>query len=199
MIDPYVTPPAHFDYKYYFKHYRVDPMTAVREDISPFSAERAAVVRAGAGGWKVQDGAVEFGGFRTEADAAQALRILRHYRADSVGYLAARSHSSLRYVLVGGRAPAGPAPGEHVLEFDPRGLRLKRGSGGWQVTDESTHSRGESSHRDILWFPDRESYDRSGVVEQEARTAIKIIRKYAFTQKCGVGGWPDSALVYFRR
>ena len=140
-----------------------------------------------------------FGGFRTEADVARALRIFRHYRTDSAGYLATRNHPSLRYVLVGRRSPSGPAPGERVLAFDPLGLRLKRGSGGWQVTDESPHSRSGSDHRDILWFPDRDSYDGNGVVEQKARTAIKIIRKYGFTQKCGVGGWPDSALVYFRR
>ncbi len=199
MIDPYVTPPAHLDYKYYFKHYRVDPMAAVREDLSSFSADRAATIRVGGGEWKIQDGAVEFGGFRSEADATKALRIFRHYRTDSAGYLATRNHPSLRYVLAGGRAPIGPAPGERMLAFDPLGLRLKRGSGGWQVTDESPHSQSGSNHRDILWFPDRDSYDRNGVVEQEARAAIKIIRKYGFNHKCGVGGWPDSALVYFRR
>ncbi|NWG13683.1 MAG: hypothetical protein HXY20_09125 [Acidobacteria bacterium] len=185
--------------RHYFKHFRVDPMAALREELSSFSTDRATVVRAGAGGWKVQDKAVEFGGFRTEGDAAQAQRILRHCRADSTGYLATRNHSSLRYILVGGRAPVGPAPGEYVLEFDPWGLRLKRGSRGWLVSDESPHSRGGGSHRDVLWFPDRGNHDRSGVDAQEARTAIKIIRKYGFTRKCGVGGWPDSALIYFRR
>jgi len=199
MIDPYVTPPAHLDYKYYFKHYRVDPMDAVQEDLFSFSTDRAAVVRVSAGAWKIQDGAVEFGGFRTEADAAQALRILRHCGADAAGYLATRSHPSLRYVLGDGSAPVGPAPGEHVQAFDPLGLRLKRSTGGWEISDESPHNRSGSDHRSILRLPDRESYDRNGVVEQEARAAIKIIRKYGFTHKCGVGGWPDSALVYFRR
>jgi hypothetical protein len=100
---------------------------------------------------------------------------------------------------VGGRAPSGPAPGERLLAFDPLGLRLKHGSGGWQVTDENPHSRSGGDHGDILWLPDRDSYDGGGMVEQEARTAIKIIRKYGFTRKYGVGGWPDSALVHFRR
>jgi len=185
--------------EFFFKHYRVDSLAAIREELAPFAADRAAVIRAGVSGWIVQDRTVEFGGFRSEADASQALRVFRHYRADAAGYLAGRNHPSWRYFLAGGRAPAGVAPGERELTFDPLGLRLKRGSGGWMVTDESPHLRGGSDHLDILWFPDRESSDRNGVVEQEARTAIKIIRKYGFAHKCGIGGWPDSALIYFRR
>ena len=188
-----------FGNEFFFKHYRVDGMSDFREDLAPFAAEGAAVVAAGSGRWKVQQGPVELGGFRSEAEAAVALRILRNYRVDSIGYLAGRSYPTLRYVLSGGRAPRGMEPGTSELSFDPLGLRLKRDVRSWVITDESPHGRTGRDHENVLFFPDRERDDGNGVVEKEARTVIKIIRKYGFTTRCDIGGGTNPPFVYFRR
>ncbi len=185
--------------EYFFKHYEVDRLAEVSEELLPFAAGTAVIAASGPGRWKIIQGTTELGGFRSEAMASETLRVLRELRADTVGYLAGRGHPAWRYVLSGGRPPVGPIPGTTEATFDPLGLRLKRSSGGWVLTDESPHVRAGMDHETVLFFRDRGEYDQRGEAEREARTALKIIRKYGFTARVYAGSDANPAFVYFRR
>jgi hypothetical protein len=185
--------------EYFFKHYRVDPLNALWEETLPFDWRRASVNREGRDAWRIEAGGTEILRFRSEGDADRALEVIRHYRMDSVGFVGGQRNPSVKYFLVEGRAPAGPFPDENCFWFDPTQIRLKRGSGGWRIVDEGTHARGEGSCGELLFFPDRESYDAHGVVETEARTAFKVLSKHGFTYLCHIGPWPNASWIYFRR
>ena len=184
--------------EYFFKHYAVDRLAEFPEDLVRFAWNRARVIRAGPS-WKVKDNEVEILTFASDADANRAIQILHHYRPDSVGYLGGRSDLAKRYLLIGGRSPEGPMPGETALQFDPALLRLKRTAGAWIITDEGVHAGGDPRCRVLLRFPDRVEFDRAGEVEREARRALKVIRRYGFTHIAYLGPQDRPALVYFHR
>lgn len=185
--------------EFFFKHYQVDRLADVPEELIPFAAGAASVVGEPGGRWKLVKGGTTLGGFRSAAAATATLRLLQGLRVDTVGYLAGTAHPAWRYVLSGGLVPNGPIPGTTEVTFDPLGLRVKRGSGGWEITDESPHARTGMDHTTILFFRDHGEYDPEGEAEREARTALKVIRKYGFTARVHEGSDADPAFVFFRR
>jgi hypothetical protein len=184
--------------EYFLKHYAVDRVADVAEDLVPFAWNRAQVISAGAR-WTVKDGDTLIFNFASDADANRAIQILHHYRPDTVGFLGGRFDYSKQYLLVAGRSPEGPVPGETAFQFDPGLLRLKRSSGAWVITDEGVHAGDDPRCRVLLRFPDRTEFDTAGDVELEARRALKVIRKYGFTHIAYLGPEHNPTMVYFHR
>lgn len=132
------------------------------------------------GSWKIVDGShwiLDFGGNKAEAD--KALKIIKYYGFNSQCFVG-RPDPSLTYWRVNGQAPAGPAPGEDAIVFNPDTIEVKQVNGRWKIVD--------GSH----WILDFEGN------ESEARTSFQIIRKYGFRYICYVGR-PGPSMTYFRK
>jgi len=84
------------------------------------------------------------------------------------------------YLLVNGNAPQGSMPGEDCVSFNPNTIEVKNIGGRWKIVD--------GSH----WVFDFNNK------ENEARTALAIIKKYGFTRSCFVGR-PDASFQYLRK
>ncbi len=132
------------------------------------------------GRWKIVDGRswlFDFGSKRDEAE--RALRIIRHYRMDSVCY-AGRPNPGMTYLLSRGRAPRGSYRGEDCVSFNPNRVQAKYIKGRWKVVD--------GNH----WVFD---FGKKG---DAARQAVQIIRKYGFRKSCFVGR-PKPDFKYLRK
>ncbi|MEM2884495.1 MAG: hypothetical protein QXF24_00205 [Thermoproteota archaeon] len=116
--------------------------------------------------------------FDREREARLALSIIRHYGMTQHCQLGAPA-PSMEYWLVNGRPPAGAMPGEDCVGFDPQNLEVKKVDGRWTIV-EGTHW--------LLSFGER---------EEEARTALSIIKQYGFNRVCFVGR-PKPSMTYFR-
>lgn len=152
---------------------------APQEDCVNFSPRNAQVTRID-GRWKIVDGShwvFDFGG--NEAEARQALRVIRHYRADQSCFVG-RPDPSLSYLLAGGAAPAGPMPGEDCVGFNPGNIEVRQIGGRWKIV--------EGSH----WIFDFQNK------EAEARQALSIISHHGFRNSCFVGR-PNPSFSYLRR
>ncbi len=152
---------------------------SLKEDCIPFDYRRLEVKRIG-GRWKIVEGdhwLLDFGGKKNEAE--QALKIIKHYRMNSQCFVG-RPDPSMTYCLVDGRAPTGPAPGEDCVSHNLGNLQVKNVNGRWKIVD--------GAHW-LMDFNDK---------EDEARTALKIIKKYGFTRHCFVGR-PDPSFEYWRK
>jgi len=153
--------------------------TLLKEDCIAFNPATTEVKNI-SGSWKIVDGShwiLDFGGNKAEAD--QALSIIKHYGLDSQCFVG-RPDPSLTYWRVNGQAPSGPAPGEDAIGFNPDTIEVKQINGRWKIVD--------GSHW-ILDFEDNEN---------EARTSLKIIKKYDFRYICFVGR-PGPSMTYFRK
>jgi len=132
------------------------------------------------GRWKIMDGnhiMKDFG--NNEAEARQALSIIKYYGIDSHGFVG-RPDPSMEYWLVDGQAPVGPMPGEDAIGFNPGNIEVRSYNGSWKIV--------EGNH----WILD------FGSKEDEARKALCIIKKYGFTRICFVGR-PNPSMTYFRK
>ncbi len=132
------------------------------------------------GRWKIVDGhswLFDFGSKRDEAE--RALRIIRHYRMDSVCY-AGRPNPGMTYLLSRGRAPRGSYRGEDCVSFNPNRVQAKYIKGRWKVVD-GNHA--------LFDF---------GKKGDAARKAVQIIRKYGFRKSCFVGR-PKPDFKYLRK
>lgn len=150
-----------------------------KEDCLSFNPATTEVRNIG-GRWKIADGGhliLDFGGNKDEAD--QALAIIKHYGLDSICFVG-RPDPSLTYWRVNGQSPAGPAPGEDAIGFNPDTIEVKQINGRWKIID--------GSH----WILDFENN------EAEARTSFQIIKKYGFRYICFVGR-PGPSMTYFRK
>ena len=150
-----------------------------REDCLPMNPNALAVKNIN-GSWKIVSGSEWLFDFGNKQDeAAQSLKIIRRYDMNQVCYIG-RPGPSFQYLLSNGRAPSGSFPGEDCISFNPGNLRVERIRGNWTITD--------GSHA-VFAFGDKES---------EAQDALRIIRKYGFTQSCFVGR-PDPSFTYLKR
>lgn len=152
---------------------------SLKEDCVSFNPAGAAVQRID-GRWKIVDGnhwVFDFGDKQDEA--RQALRIVRHYRANHSCYVG-RPDPSFSYLLVAGAAPAGALKGEDCVDFSPATANVAQIQGRWKIVD--------GSHW-LFDFADKEA---------EARTALRILKHHGFTRSCFVGR-PDPSLTYLRK
>ena len=157
----------------------IRPRRILREDCIGFNPAKIEVKKV-SGSWKIVEGShwiLDFGS--NEAEARQALRIIKHYGMNRHCFVG-RPDPSMDYWLVDGKAPAGSMVGEDCSGFNPAKIEVKKVSGSWKIV--------EGSH----WILD------FGSNEQEARTAFEIIRKYGFQFICFVGR-PNPSMTYFRR
>ncbi len=154
------------------------PSPAPREDRLGFDTNCLRIVPEAGGRYLLTDGRSRMKVFPNRGEAEQALRIIRHYRLDSRGFVG-RPDPSLEYWLTGGRAPVGSMPGEDAIRFNPRNLEVKLVRGSWKIV--------EGSHF-LLSFPN----------QREASEALGIIRRYGFTHLCFVGR-PNASMTYLRR
>ncbi len=130
--------------------------------------------------WKIVDGShllLDFGD--NEDEARQALRVLRHYRLTGMCFVG-RPDPSLTYFLSEGQAPSGAMSREDCIPFDPERIEVKSVNGRWKITD--------GSH----WLFD------FGSSEQEARSALALIKRYGFTHTCYIGR-PQASMTYLRQ
>ncbi len=154
------------------------PAPPVGEDCLAFDRNNLRLENIG-GRWKIVDGnhwLFDFDGKRREA--SRALRIIHHYKMDSVCYVG-RPQPGMTYLLSRGRIPMGSYHGEDCVRFDPNRVQAKRINGRWKVV--------EGSH----WIFD------FGNKADAARQAVRLIRKYGFTKSCFVGR-PDPSFKYLR-
>ncbi len=148
------------------------------EDCISFDYNQAIVKEVG-GHWKIVVGGMwlkDFG--NKESEARQALKIIKHYKMNSLCFVG-RPDPSMEYYLVDGKAPVGPMVGEDAIPFNPDTAEAKEIGGRWKIVD--------GAHW-ILDFADKKS---------EADTALKIIKKYKFSYICFVGR-PGASMTYFR-
>ena len=139
---------------------------------------RKAAVKKIAGHWKIVVGRnvlKDFG--KSEKEARQTLRIIKHYRMNK-RCLLGHPKPSMEYYLVSGKAPTGYYKGEDSLGFNPAKVAVKKIGGRWKIV-EGTHS--------ILDF---------GAKADEAKMGFKIIKQYRFNRLCFIG-LPGPSMTYF--
>ena len=110
-------------------------------------------------------------------EANQALKVVRHYRMNSIGFIG-RPQPSMTYFLTDGRAPTGVLRGEDAVRFNPNRIRAKRVGGRWKIV--------EDNHLIMDFDQNR----------RECHQALQIIKKYGFTRQ-GFVGRPNPVLTYF--
>ncbi|ARC90651.1 PASTA domain-containing protein [Rhodovulum sp. MB263] len=165
------------------------PEEAVDEDCIRHDPGRIAAKQIG-GRWKIVEGSHWMLDFGTDGDSAKkALAVLQAYGADRICYVS-RPQPPMMYILNGDSAPAATAATrqrlaaagigrEDCIGFDPATLDLE--SGGSGVTLVSDRSR-------MILFRNMD----------EAKTALRVIRKHGFTRQCFVGR-PNPEFRYFLR
>ncbi len=152
---------------------------AVQEDCLSFNPATTTVKNVG-GRWTIVDGNhLMFSFGDKQAEAMEALKIIKYYRMDQSCFVG-RPDPSFKYLLVDGKAPAGSMPGEDSVGFNPNTIEVRNIDGRWKIVD--------GSHW-IFDFGDKET---------EARTAFAIIKKHGFTRSCYVGR-PDPSFTYLRK
>lgn len=132
------------------------------------------------GSWKIVDGnhwMFDFG--NKSDDAKKGAAIIRHYGLNKSCFVG-RPGPSFKYMLVGNNSPAGNAPGEDCINFNPGTIEVKQINNIWKIVD--------GSH----WMFDFESN------RQEAEQTFAIIKKYGFNKSCYVGR-PNPPMSYLRR
>jgi hypothetical protein len=144
-----------------------------------FDQKRVRIINAN-GNWKLAEGSqwlFDFG--QSQAEAKQALGIIRQYQMDAVCYVG-RPQPSLTYLLTKGQSPIGKRVNEDCVTFDPKKLQARQIHGSWKIV--------ENNH----WLFD------FGSKVQEAKQALGVIRKYQFRYSCYVGR-PDPSFTYLRQ
>lgn len=130
--------------------------------------------------WRLNDdnlSLLDFG--RDGAGAANALSIMKKYRASHLCYVGKKGRSMTYLLADGGAAPTGAVKGERCTAFDPAALRLDASGGGYALYSGKTIVR-----------------EFTG--KEEAEAALATIRQYGFTNLCVAGEGKDG-LEYLRR
>ena len=151
----------------------------IKEDCVGFNWRNVTVKKIN-GRWKVVEGNHWIMDFENkEAEARQALRIIKHYQLDQMCFVG-RPKPSMTYFLSHDNAPSGSMPGEDCISFNINKIEVKKFGNRWKIV--------EGSHY-IMDF---------GSNEAEARQAYQIIKKYGFKSTCYVGR-PGPSMTYMRR
>jgi hypothetical protein len=129
--------------------------------------------------WRLAVGAATLKNFgRREADARQALRLIRDLRLNQHGTIGGQT-PSLEYWLADGQPPRGPVTGLHTLPIDGASLRVEQTQTQWVVRD---------NQRVLFNF---------GEEQDDARQALAVIRKYGFTDVGVINPAAPSMMVFF--
>lgn len=154
-------------------------LLGIKEDCITFNPATAEVKNIG-GRWKIVDGdhwILDFGNKKPEAE--KALNIIGSYGLDKACYVG-RPDPSMTYWTAGGQAPSGSLSGEDCIGFNPGNIEIKNVDGRWKIVD--------GSH----WILDFASS------QEEAETALRIMKHYGFRYICFVGR-PNPSMIYFRK
>ncbi len=130
--------------------------------------------------YKIVDGSHWLFDFQSKKREARAcFRIIKYYHMDQSCFIG-RPDPSFKYLLVSGDAPSGEFAGEDCVSLNPNTARVKRINGRWKIVD---------GNHWIFDFKDN---------KQEAKEALKVIKKYGFTKSCFVGR-PNPSFQYLRK
>ena len=153
--------------------------SALNEDCIGFNPDTAQVKNI-SGRWKIVDGSHGLFDFNnSEAEARQAMRVIRRYHANQSCFVG-RPNPAFSYLKSGNHAPTGPLAGEDCIGFNPGTIQAKNVNGRWKLAD--------GSH----WVFD------FGAKQQDALKALQVIKHYGFTKSCYVGR-PNPSLKYLRK
>ena len=150
------------------------------EDLRSFDPMRVELQWA-SNNWRLlADGAIlkDFG--RHEAEARQAIRVIRELRLTQHGTVGSPS-PLMEYWLSDGRAPQGHVTGLHAQALDPATLRAEQTQGQWCLRD---------ARRVLFNF---------GLHGDDALRACDLLRKYGFTQVATLDPLTPSMMVFLRR
>jgi hypothetical protein len=146
----------------------------------PVDWQRAGL-RQDADGWKLVAGTTTLANFGShDRDARLALAAVRYYRFTEHGAVG-HPQPLFSYFLVNGQAPRGAMLGLQHDTFHPQTLAVRQTGDGWGLYDGA---------RPILNFGDH---------PDEARQALRIIRRYQFDTLCRAGQPDAGAMTFFVR
>ena len=114
-----------------------------------------------------------------EAGANLAVNIIKFYAMDRMCFVG-RPNAPMMYCLSSGSSPSGGFPGEDCIGLNPANVTVQNISGRWTVVDGSSY---------LINFEGE---------QEEANTAVAIIKKYGFTRMCFVAR-PNAPMIYFRK
>lgn len=140
-------------------------------DCIPFRADGLKIVNEGRAGWLLTDGFSRMAMLATEADARQALALVRGYTAQCFIGRGNTRPNRKDYIVaywtgLSGVRVAFPAP-EDCVVYDPKNLRIvDRGSRGWELIAEALH---------VAWLDN----------ETDARRALALAQGH--TRRCFIG------------
>jgi len=155
-------------------------MAPAQEKLESFDPQRTEVQWSGSGWQLLADGVVIKSFGRREADARQALRLIRDLHLTQLGVIGS-PNPIMEYWLSDGSAPEGMAPGLRTLPLDPARLRVEQMQGQWCVRDD---------YRVLFNF---------GFRADDAQQALAVIRKYGFTQLGTLGPATPSLMLFLSR
>jgi hypothetical protein len=117
---------------------------------------------------------------RHEAEARQALRLIQELHLSQRGTVGSPS-PVMEYWLAEGQGPVGLVTGARLVPVDPDALRVERIQTTWCLRDDQ---------RVLFHF---------GLRQDEAQTALAIIRKYHFTQLAILGQMAPSMFLFLSK
>jgi hypothetical protein len=149
----------------------------VSEQLQTFDPSQAELRRAG-DRWELVAGGVKLKDLgRSEADAREALRLVREMHLTQHGTIGG-STPAIEYWLSDGQAPQGLGASRRLLAFDPDSLRVEQVQGHWYLRD---------ANQMLFTF---------GARSDDARRALDVIRRYGFNE-VGYVGRPAPLMMYF--
>ncbi|MEY4065186.1 MAG: hypothetical protein RIR26_1394 [Pseudomonadota bacterium] len=135
------------------------------------------------GKYLIVDGNHSMFAFDVQAEAQQALNILRSFNGTQSCFVGRPGPSMNYFLTTGGQAPTGWIAGEDCISFDPATVRVE------DVNNAGNHYRVVSGNMWMLDFGDKRF---------EAGRALRVIRDMGFTKQCFVGR-PGPSFTYWKK
>jgi len=136
----------------------------------------------------IVEGATTIKTLSNNAEAQEALRVIRHYGINS-----RHTIGSFEYFLVDGNAPSGPLAGAQEFSINPENYQISLNipnPNDWAITDVA--STGAGVNVNVIW--------NFGAQRDQAYSAVSEMRRNGFTFRSWVGGTRQSpSMLYFRR
>ena len=135
----------------------------------------------------IVEGATTIKTLSNNAEAQEALRVIRHYGINS-----RHTIGSFEYFLVNGNAPSGPLAGAQEFSINPDNYQVSvniPNPNDWTITDVA--STGAGVNVNVIW--------NFGAQRDQAYSAVNEMRRNRFTFRSWVGGTRQSpSMLYFR-
>jgi len=130
--------------------------------------------------WKIVDGDHWMFDFKNnQAAAVKSLQVIKFYKMNRSCFVG-RPDPSFKYLLVGNNAPVGNMGGQDCIQFNPAAIEVKKIGANWKIVQGN------------MWM-----YD-FGNKKDEADMALKMIKKYGFTNQCFVAR-PNPPFEYLHK